>query len=198
MRATTLDNLLVCSSRDTMSSMYGFIGWRWDEDQYLRPLTDRIVSSTSSSIVDFNFVKTSRFINLFNHFSSSRYNEESTNRFLILTWCRDGRLHLVDMDSTFRQAWLNHQSRSMITNLSDSSSSIGLSRTTSNLSRQQQISRRSSTIMTMDVIKDEATDGGETEDDDDDDDNAFQATADSPLPNMDSSESSDDNESSSA
>lgn len=193
MRTTTLDNLFVCASRDTTSSTYGFIGWRWDEDQYLRPLTDRIVSTTPSSIVDFCFVTNSRFINLFNNFSSSRLNDDSINRFLLLTWCRDGRLHLVDMDSTFRQAWLNHPSRSNLTNLSDSSSSTNTSRTSTNLSRQQQASRRSSSIMTMDVIKDEATDGGETEDDDDD--NAFQGMSESPPPTMEFSDTSDENES---
>jgi hypothetical protein len=192
MRTTILDNLFICASRDTISSTYGFIGWRWDEDQYLRPLTDRIVSTTPSSIVDFCFVTNPRFLSLFNHFSTSRFNDESTNRFLLLTWCRDGRLSLVDMDSTFRQAWINHHTQSMMINLSDSSSSIGFSRTSSNLSRQQQISRRSSSIMTMDVIKDEATDGGET----DDDDNAFQAMSESPPRTMETSETSDENDNS--
>lgn len=190
MRTTTSDNLFVCASRDTLSSTYGFIGWCWDEDQYIRPLTDRIVSTTPSPIADFCFVTTNRFINLFNNYSSSRLNDESSNRFLLLTWCRNGRLYLVDMDSTFRQAWLNHSTRSPMPSLSDSSSSIGISRTSSNLSRQQQTSRRSSTMMTMDVIKDEATDGGET----DDDDNAFQGTAESPPNVMDSSQTSDDND----
>jgi hypothetical protein len=192
MRTTIYDNLFVCASRDTLSSTYGFIGWRWDEDQYVRPLNDRIVSTTPSSIVDFCFVTTNRFINLFNNYSSSRLNDESTNRFLLLTWCRDGRLYLVDMDSTFRQAWLSYSTRSVMPSLSDSSSSIGISRTSSNLSRQQQTSRRSSTMMTMDVIKDEAIDGVEI--DDDDDDNAFQGTSESPVNVMDSSQTSDDND----
>jgi hypothetical protein len=46
--------------------------------------------------------------------------------------------------------------------------------------------------MTMDVIKDEATDGGET----DDDDNAFQAMSESPLRTMETSETSDENDNS--
>jgi len=193
MRTTSLDNLFVCASRDTISSTYGFIGWRWDEDQYLRPLTDRIVSTTPSSIVDFCLVTNTRFVNLFNNFLSSRLNEESTNRFLLLTWRRDGRLSLVDMDSAFRQAWINHHTRSIMTNLSDSSSSTSFSRTSSNQSRQQQ-SRKSSTITTMDVIKDEATDGGET--DDDDDDNAFQGMSESPPNTIESPGTSDENDSS--
>jgi len=190
MRTTSVDNLFICASRDTLSSTYGFIGWRWDEDQYVRPLTDRIVSTTPSSIVDFCFVTNSRFIKLFNNYSSSRLNDESNNRFLLLTWCRDGRLYLVDMDSTFRQAWTNYSARSLTPSLSDSSSSIGISRTSSNFSRQQQSSRRSSTMMTMDVIKDEATDGGET----DDDDNAFHGMTESPINVMDSSQTSDEND----
>jgi hypothetical protein len=190
MRTTIFDNLFVCASRDALSSTYGFIGWRWDEDQYVRPLTDRIVSTTPSSIVDFCFVTNNRFIKLFNNYSSSRLNDESNNRFLLLTWCRDGRLYLVDMDSTFRQAWTNHSARSLTPSLSDSSSSIGISRTSSNFSRQQQSSRRSSTMMTMDVIKDEATDGGET----DDDDNAFHGMTESPINVMDSSQTSDEND----
>lgn len=96
------------------------------------------------------------------------------------------------MDSTFRQAWVNHYTRNMIISLSDSSSSTGISRIPSNLSRQQQTNRRSSAIATMDVIKDEATDGADT--DEDDDDNAFQGMADSPPNTMESSETSDENE----
>ena len=99
-------------------------------------------------------------MNLFNNFSTARLTDESTNRFLLLTWCRDGRLCLVDMDSTFRQAWTNQQARTKMTNLSDSSSSTSIPRTSSNSSRQQQTTRNSSTIMTMDAIKDEATDSG--------------------------------------
>ena len=169
-----------------------FTGWRWDEDQYIRPLTDRIVSTTPSSIVDFCFVSNPRFLSLFNNFPTSRSNDESNNRFLLLTWCRDGRLYLVDMDSTFRQAWLSHSTRSMMSSLSDSSSSIGMSRTSLNLSRQQQTSRRGSTMMTMDVIKDEVTDGAET--DEDDNDNAFQATTESPPNGMETSQTSDEND----
>jgi hypothetical protein len=45
-------------------------------------------------------------------------------------------------------------------------------------------------MMTMDVIKDEATDGGET----DDDDNAFQGMTESPINVMDSSQTSDEND----
>ena len=168
---------------------HGFIGWRWDEDQYLRPLTDHIVSTTPSPIVDFCFVTNNRFLNLFNNFSSSRLNEGLQNRFLLLTLCRDGHLRLVDMDSAFRDAWINQSTRSKVSNLSDSSSASIL-RTSSSASRQQQMSRSSSLMMPMDSIKDEATDDAET----DDDDNAFQGMSASPPNTMESSETSDEND----
>jgi hypothetical protein len=182
----------VCASRDINSSTYGFMGWRWDEDQYLRPLTDRILSTTSSAIVDFCFVTNPHFLNLFNNGSSSRLNDGLPNRFLLLTLCRDGHLSLVDMDSTFREAWINHPARTKMTNLSDSSSTTGILRTSSNQSRQQQMSRSGSMMMTMDVIKDEATDGADT--DNDDDDNAFQGMSVSPPNTMESSETGDEND----
>lgn len=189
-----MDNLLICAARDTSSSTYGFIGWRWDEDQYLRPLTDRIISATPSPIVDFCFINHPRFPNFSPHFSSSRINDESNKRFLLLTCCRDGVLYVVDMDSAFRQAWVNHYSRSAMTSVSDSASSNGVSRTAFHLPRQhQQSSRRSSTMATMDSIKDEATDGGET-DDDDSHDNAFEGTTESPMHDTDSPETSDEND----
>jgi hypothetical protein len=46
--------------------------------------------------------------------------------------------------------------------------------------------------MTMDVIKDEATDGGET----DEDDNAFQAMSESPPRTMETSATSEENDNS--
>lgn len=188
------DNLLVCAARDTATSTCGFIGWRWDEDHCLRPLTDRIISSTPSPIVDFCFINHPRSAN---NFVSSRINDDSNKRCLLLTWCRDGRLYLVDMDSAFRQAWFSHYSRSAMTSLSDSSSSIGVSRNGYHLSRQQQqSSRRGSSMAPMDSIKDEATDGGDTDDDDDDDnhDNAFEGTTESPMHDTDSPETSDEND----
>lgn len=194
MRTTILDNLLICAARDSNTSTYGFVGWRWDEDQYLRPLTDRIVSTTPSPIVDFCFINHPRFPNFTNHFASSRVNDESSKRFLLLTCCRNGSLYLVDMDSTFRQAWINHCSRSTMSSVSDSTSLNGASRTGFHLSRQhQQSSRRSSAMATMDSIKDEATDGGET-DDDDSHDNAFEGTTDSPMHDTDSPETGDEND----
>jgi hypothetical protein len=117
-------------------------------------------------------------------------NEGLPNRFLLLTLCRDGQLRLVDMDSAFRDAWINQSTRSKMSNLSDSSSGSIL-RTSSNASRQQQMSRSSSLMMPMDVIKDEATDGTYT---DDDDDNAFQGMSASPPNTMESSETSDEND----
>lgn len=55
------------------------------------------------------------------------------------------------------------------------------------------MTRSSSTIMTMDAIKDEATDSGGT-DDDDNDDNAFQGMSVSPPDTMESPDASDDND----
>ncbi len=130
-------------------------------------------------------------MNLFNNFSTSRLHDESTNRFLLLTWCRDGHLCLVDMDSTFRQAWSNQQTRTKMISQSDSSSSTSIPRTSSNLSRQQHTTRSSSAIMTMDSIKDEATDSGQS---DDDDDNAFRGMSVSPPNTMESSDTSDEND----
>ncbi|CAF0790898.1 unnamed protein product [Adineta steineri] len=188
-RTTAYDNLFICASRDTTASASaanGFVGWRWDEDQYLRPLTDHILTITPSPIVDFCFVTNPRLLTLFNNYSSSRLNDESVNRFLLLTWCRDGHLYLIDMDSTFRQAWTNQQARSKKISQSDSSSSSSIPRTSSNLNRQQQTTRISSTRAPMDAIKDEVTDGGETDDDD------FQGVSMSPDNTMESSDPNDE------
>ncbi|CAF0841071.1 unnamed protein product [Adineta ricciae] len=192
LRTTDCDNLFVCAARDTSSSTHGFVGWRCDEDQYLRPLTDHILTATSSAIVDFCPVSNPRFLNLFTNSPTSRMNDESANRFVLLTWCRDGHLSVIDMDSTFRQAWLGQQVRTKPTSLSDSSSSVGMPRTPSNSSRQPAMSRHSSTLMPMDSIKDEVTDNGEM--DEEDDDNAFQGTSISPPNTMESSNASDDND----
>ncbi|CAF1005885.1 unnamed protein product [Adineta steineri] len=188
-RTTAYDNLFICASRDTTASASaanGFVGWRWDEDQYLRPLTDHILTITPSPIVDFCFVTNPRLLTLFNNYSSSRLNDESINRFLLLTWCRDGHLYLIDMDSTFRQAWTNQQARIKKISQSDSSSSSSIPRTSSNLNRQQQTTRISSSRAPMDAIKDEVTDGGETDDDD------FQGVSMSPDNTMESSDPNDE------
>jgi hypothetical protein len=97
------------------------------------------------------------------------------------------------MDSQFRQAWNNYHRRIKMTSLSDSSSSSSTQRASSIQSRQQpqQMNRSNMAIMTMDVIKDEATDVAES----DDDDNAFQAmSASPPTTAMESSETGDEYE----
>ena len=193
MRSTSVDNLFICASRDTTSSTVGFVGWRWDEDQCIRPLTDRIISTTPTPIVDFCFVSNLRLTNVFNNLPKSRYNDDLPNQLLLLTLCRNGQLYLSDMDSTFRQAWSSHYTRSVTTSLSDSSSSIGTNRS-ANLPRQGQTNRRYSSVMPMDAIKDEGTDGKDTDEDDDDNDNAFQGMSDSQSDKNESTESSDDNE----
>ncbi|CAF0842900.1 unnamed protein product [Rotaria sp. Silwood1] len=190
-RTTIYDNLFVCASRDSIPSTCGFLGWRWDGDQYLQPLTNRILSTTPSPIVDFCSITNPRFFSLFNNSSSSHINDDSTNRFLLLTWCRDGNLYLVDMDSTFRQAWLNQSTRNKMMNSSDLSSSISISRASTHPSRPQTIARSSWAVTTMDAIKSETTDSGETTDDDD---NAFQEMPSSPPNTLESSEASDEND----
>ena len=70
------------------------------------------------------------------------------------------------MDSTFRQTCYDYM-RTKIRNLSDSSNSITISKSSSNLSRQQQLNRSSNTNkITMDIIEDETTDAGESDLDD--------------------------------
>ena len=166
--------MFICASRDTISSTFGFIGWRWDEDQYLRPLTDHILSTSSSPIHDFTFVTNSRFFTLFNQTFSSRSNNDLTKHFPILTWCRDGQLRLIDMDSIFRKIW-HHYSRTKIKNIFNPSSNSPVmsksssSSSSSNLFRQQsrQSNQTNTNKMIMDVIEDDTTGIGERDLDDD-------------------------------
>ncbi len=137
-------------------------GWQCDEDQYLRPLTDRILSSSPSAIHDFTFVTNPRFYSLFNQVFSSRSNDELTKHFPILIWCRDEKLRLIDMDRTFRQTWHDY-TRTKQRNLSDTSNTIIISKSSSSNSSRQQLNRTNSTKLTMDVIEDETTDPGESD-----------------------------------
>ena len=160
------DSLFVCASRDTNTSNYGLTGWRCDEDQYIRPLTDRIVSTSSFAINDFTFVSNSRFYNLFDQILSSRSNNELLKHFPVLTCSRDAQqIRLIDMDSTFRQTW-HEYTRTKIRKLSDSSTATLLSKSSSsslgNLSRQP-FNRRNSNKLTMDIIEDEITDPSESD-----------------------------------
>jgi len=93
------------------------------------------------------------------------------------------------MDSTFRQTWHDY-SRIKIRNLSDSSkSSSSSSSSLLNLSRQQ-INRRNTNKMTMDVIEDETTDPGES----DLDENHFPELSSSRINSITSSETGDEND----
>ncbi|CAF3117147.1 unnamed protein product [Rotaria sp. Silwood2] len=170
-RTTSYDNLFICASCDGISSTFGFTGWRWDEDQYLRPLTDHILSTSSSSINDFTFVTNSKFLTLFNQMFSSRSNDELVKHFPILAWCRDEQLRLIDMDSTFRKTW--HDYRTKQKNQSDLLNTTILSKSSSsssNLFRQkQQLNRNNTNKATMDIIEDEIMEVA----DNDLDDNAF-------------------------
>jgi hypothetical protein len=184
------DSLFICASRDTISSTFGFTGWRWDEDQYLRPLTDRILSTSSSAINDFTFVTNSRFLNLFNQVFSSRSNDDLTKHFPILAWCRDEQLRLIDMDSTFRQTWHDY-TRTKTRNLSDSANTIVVSKSssTSNLSRQK-LNRSNTNKITMDIIEDETTDPGES----DLEENHFPEILSPRINSIESSETGDEND----
>ncbi|CAF3364479.1 unnamed protein product [Rotaria socialis] len=188
-QTTMYDNLLVCASRDPISSTSGFLGWHWDGEQCLQPLTNRILSPTLAPIVDFCFVKNTHFFNLFNNSSSSHMNDELTNRFLLLTWCRDGNLCLVEMDSTFRQTCMNQQTRTKLVNTADSGTTIDNSRTSIHPSRHHGTARNSLSTVTMDSIQSETSDTG-----DDDSDNPFQAMPASPPNTVESSEASDEND----
>ncbi|CAF2180370.1 unnamed protein product [Rotaria magnacalcarata] len=188
-QTTMYDNLLVCASRDPISSTSGFLGWHWDGEQGLQPLTNRILSPTLAPIVDFCFVKNTRFFNLFNNPSSSHMNDELTNRFLLLTWCRDGNLCLVEMDSTFRQTCMNQQTRTKLVNTFDLGTTIDHSRTSIHPSRHHGTARHSWSTVTVDSIQSETSDTG-----DDDSDNPFQAMPASPPNTVESSEVSDEND----
>ncbi|CAF3733244.1 unnamed protein product [Rotaria sordida] len=170
-RTTSYDNLFICASCDAISSTFGFTSWRWDEDQYIRPLTDHILSTSPSSINDFTFVTNSKFLTLFNQMYSSRSNNQLTKHFPILTWCRDEQLRLIDMDSTFRKTYHDYR-RTKQKNQSDllNSTVISKSSSSSNLSRQkQQLNRNNTNKITMDIIEDETPEGADS----DLDDNAF-------------------------
>lgn len=159
------DSLFICTSRDPVASTYGYIGWRCDEDQKLRPLTDRIVSTSPSAINDFAFVTNPRFYNLFNQILSSRSNNELFKHFPILTCSRDQQIRLIDMDCTFRQTWHDY-ARAKMRKSSDLSTETIISKSSSsfwgNLSRQP-LYRRNSNKLPMDVIEDEITDPGESD-----------------------------------
>ncbi|UJR30523.1 hypothetical protein I4U23_018052 [Adineta vaga] len=158
-QTTTYDNLFICSSKDSISETYGLTSWLWDEDHYIRPLTDQISTTCPSNINDFRLVTHSKFFDLFNLSFSSRSNDDLTNHFPILTWCRDDQLRLIDMDSTFRQTWQSY-TRTNKKKLSDSTITP-----TSKHSLRQQYHRNNSTKIIMDSIEDEITDSCEFDQD---------------------------------
>jgi hypothetical protein len=94
------------------------------------------------------------------------------------------------MDSTFRQTWHDY-SRTKLRNLSDLSNSTILSRSSSNLSRQQS-NRSIKNKITMDVIEDETTDPGES----DLDENHFPELSSPRINSIASSENGDENDAS--
>jgi len=93
------------------------------------------------------------------------------------------------MDSTFRQTWHDY-SRKKLRNLSDSSNSTIISKSSSlNLSRQQ-LNRNNTNKITMDIIEDETTDPGES----DLDENHFPELSSPRLNSIASSETGDEND----
>jgi hypothetical protein len=84
-----------------MSSTFGLLGWRCHDDQYLRPLSDRILATTPSPIVDYILLNNERSLSLLNQMSSSRSNSSSLTRLPILVWCRDEQLRLLEMTCNF-------------------------------------------------------------------------------------------------
>ncbi|CAM2705150.1 unnamed protein product [Rotaria socialis] len=196
-RATSFDNLFICVSCDTISSTFGFTGWRCDEDHYLRPLTDHIFSTSSSSIIDFTVVTSSQFSTLFNQIFSSRPNDELIKHFPILAWCRDDQLRLIDMDPTFRKVWHDHKrtiqrEQADLLNINMMSKSLPPSSSSSSyLSRQkQQLNRTTTSKMRMDSIEDEITDVGDS----DLDDNAVSDTCSPRFSAIDLLDNDDDND----
>ena len=157
------DNLFICASCDPMTSTYGFLGWYWDGDRYLQPLFNRITPETTSPIVDFCFVTNSRF---FTYYSPSHSNNKIANPCLLLAWCRNGQLCLVGMNSTSQQSWNAHHTRGKMTHLPDSSSSIGVSGISSNLSLA--VTRNLGMSMKMNVTENEKIVESETTEDVDD------------------------------
>ena len=149
-RTTASDKLLVCATRDSLSSNYGLTGWRWDEDQRLRPLSDRILAETPSPILDFALVSHSRFLNLFQQACSSRSNDSSLTRLPVLAWCQDEQLRLIEMDYSFRQVYHDY-TRPKRTSLSKPS--IIHSRSL----------RSSISKTTMDIIQDETSNSDQSD-----------------------------------
>ena len=100
--------------------------------------------------------------------------------FLLLAWCRDGQLCLVEMDSTFRQAWNNQNPRAKTSTVSDSTRIVS----------RQHLNRGSVTLMPMDVIKDEMMDDVvELEDE-----HCFEGMSSSPSNTIESPETDEDND----
>ena len=104
------------------------------------------------------------------------------------------------MDSTFRQAWLNYQhhhqqqqqnQRTKNSFTSDSSITSNSTRTSTNPTRQR-LNRNSSSVLMMDVIRDEALgDFGDL-----DDDHCFEGMSTSPSNAMESISTDDESDSS--
>jgi hypothetical protein len=156
-----------------MTSTYGFVGWRWDDHQhYVRPLTDRILTTTSSSIVDFCFISKGPLLNSYYNLLPVHTQDDAFNSFLLLAYCRDGQLYLIHMDSTFKQAWYEQLSRAKSLNPSDGQNGNHAMRSTSSNVQRQHWNRTSSTALAMDDI-------GEM-----DDDHCFEGMPSSPSNTM--------------
>ena len=184
-RTTAHDNLLITSVREANASIYGFVGWRWDEDQHLRPLSDQILTTAPSAIVDFTLLRTSKFTSLFEQISAARSNNSPFEHLPILAWCHDEKLRLIEMDFSFRQSYqelTRMKQRAQIQ-----------AQAIANFPRLSQAIRRTSLSKTMmDVIEDETSRSEES----DCDDISLHDLSSSKAPSFESSETGDENDNS--
>jgi hypothetical protein len=133
-------------------------------------------------------------LSLFNQINPSRSNNEPTNHFPVLAWCRDEQLRLIDMDATFRQTWHDYTrteiTRTKIRNLFESTIISKSSSSLNSRQQQQQGNRSDTNKITMDIIEDELTDVGES----DLDDSAFPETSSPRINSIESSENGDEHD----
>lgn len=159
------------------------MGWRWDEDQLLKPFNDRITTVTRSPIVDFCLVKKPNLSNLLFGLLPNGYHESTMNQLLLLTWCRDRQLSLICMDSTFRQAYHEEHFHATFTNQKEYGHVMNAIRLGPSIVRTT-MHRNSVSVIPMESIKDERADGLS-------DDHCFEPISTSP-PNIFESADSDD------
>ena len=124
------------------------------------------MSTCPSSISDWTYMTSPKFVGLFNQILPTRSNDDLTKHFPILTWCRDNQLRLVDMDTSFRQTWHDYQRTKSRNSLSEQSTSTILSRSSSLSNKFSRRQRQNSNRFVLDIIEDELADstGSDLED----------------------------------